>query len=94
VGDGPYIYVNKFHKKNLTTDTITTSYYLGEKLVAQRVGTTLRYVHQDYLGSTSVLSNSSGGLITGTNYLFTAKTRDGAWILWPIHYLPEEDFEP
>jgi RHS repeat-associated protein len=54
------VYVNKYYEKNVTTGEVTTSYYLGSKLVAQRKGTTLSYVMQDHLGSTSVTANSSG----------------------------------
>jgi len=46
----------------VTTGVVTTSYYLGGQLVAAREGTTLRYFHQDRLGSTSVMSTSTGTL--------------------------------
>jgi RHS repeat-associated protein len=45
---------------------VTTSYYLGGQLVATREGNTLRYVHQDSLGSTSLMTDSSGAQIGTT----------------------------
>jgi RHS repeat-associated protein len=64
------IYVNKYYERNITNPEVTTSYYLGSKLVAQRKGTTLSYVMQDHLGSTSVTANSSGAA-TGTIRYFS-----------------------
>jgi YD repeat-containing protein len=49
------LYVNKYFEKNLTTGVVTTSYYLGDKLIAQRAGTTLNYIHQDHLTGTTVI---------------------------------------
>jgi RHS repeat-associated protein len=54
------VYINQYYEKNVTTGNITTSYYLGSKLIAQRQGSTLNYVLQDSLGSTSVIADSSG----------------------------------
>jgi RHS repeat-associated protein len=54
VGSTTTIYVNQYYEKNLTAGEATTSYYLGGKLVAQRAGSTLSYLLQDHLGSTSV----------------------------------------
>ncbi len=56
-------YVNRYYEK--TGTVITTSYYLGGKLIAQRQGTALSYVLQDHLGSTSV-SVSDAGVTAGT----------------------------
>ncbi len=54
------LYINQYYEKNITSGVITTSYYLGGKLVAQREGTTLRYIHQDSLPSTSVMTWYAG----------------------------------
>jgi len=54
------LYINKYYEKNLTTGVVTTNYYLGDKLIATRENTTLIYVHQDSLGSSSVTTSSSG----------------------------------
>ena len=67
-GGQTILYINQYYEKNLTTGVVTTSYYLGGQLVAAREGTTLRYVHQDSLGSTSVMSTSSGTLDSSVAY--------------------------
>ena len=56
------IYINQYYEKNITTGVATTYYYLGRQLVAQNTGGTLRYIHQDSLGSTSVMTTSTGTL--------------------------------
>jgi RHS repeat-associated protein len=50
---------------NSTTGNVTTSYYLGGKLIAQKEGETLIYVYQDSLSSTSVMADANGET-TGT----------------------------
>ena len=72
------LYINKYYEKNLTTSVVTTSYYLGDKLIAQREATTLRYVHQDSLSGTSVMSNSSGGSVGSILYYPYGATRAGS----------------
>jgi RHS repeat-associated protein len=62
------LYINKCYEKNLTTGVITSSYYLGDRLIAQKENTTLRYIHQDSLGSSSVVSNSSGTSVGSVKY--------------------------
>jgi RHS repeat-associated protein len=47
-------------------------------LIAQRENTTLRYVHQDSLSSTSVMSDSSGTSISSISYLPFGSTRTGS----------------
>jgi len=70
------IYVNKYYEKNTSTGVITTYYYLGDKLVALRNGTNLRYIHQDSLGSTSVVTDSAGAQYGYTRYYPYGSTRD------------------
>ncbi len=41
-----------YYEKDLTNNVITTYYYLGDRLVAKRAGSTLSYIHQDHLGGT------------------------------------------
>jgi RHS repeat-associated protein len=77
-GGETILYVNQFYEKNISTSTITTSYYLGKRLIAQREGTTLRYVHQDHLTGTAVMSSSSGSLISSIKYLPFGSTRSGS----------------
>jgi RHS repeat-associated protein len=62
------LYINQYYEKNLTTGVITTSYYLGGGLVAQCENTTLRYIHQDSLSSTSVMTTSTGALDGSIKY--------------------------
>jgi len=57
---------------------VTTSYYLGGQLVATREGTTLRYVHQDSLGSTSAMTASDGTAISSIAYFPFGLTRTGS----------------
>ena len=79
VGTDTYIYVNKYYEKKISAvTTITTSYYLGDRLIAQREGTTLRYVHQDHLSGTSVMSDSSGALISGVKFSAFGETLSGS----------------
>ena len=54
------------------------SYYLGDRLVAQREVSTLRYVHQDHLTGTSVISDPSGNLLGAIGFYAFGSTRSGA----------------
>jgi len=58
--------VNKYYEK--TGSTVTTSYYLGDRLVAQREGTALRYIHQDHLSGTALTTGSDGSSIGSIRY--------------------------
>ena len=49
---------------------------LGDKLVALRNGTNLRYIHEDSLGSTSVVTDSSGAQYGYTRYYPYGSSRD------------------
>jgi len=71
------VYINRYYEKNITTGVITTYYYLGGKLVANRVNTTLTYVHQDSLSSTSVVTTNSGTLESSATYLPFGGIRTG-----------------
>ena len=63
------LFVNQYYNINLATSTNTSYYYLGSQLIAQSVNSTLQYIHQDELGGTSVMSNSSGTLLGTIKYL-------------------------
>jgi RHS repeat-associated protein len=52
------LYVNQYYEKNLTSGVVTSHYYLGGKEVAVKVSSTVSYIHQDLLGSTSVTSQA------------------------------------
>ena len=64
------LYVNRYYEVNLTSGNVTSSYYLGGKLIATSENGTLRYIHQDSLSGTSLITNSSGTQIdTPVKYL-------------------------
>ncbi len=67
-GGETILYINKYYEKNLTTGENTTYYYLGDKLVAKRTGTTLNYIHQDHLGGTVLVTSDNGTLVGSTSY--------------------------
>jgi RHS repeat-associated protein len=71
------LYINRYFEKNLTTGTVTTSYYLGDKLIAQRAGTTLNYIHQDHLTGTSIVSTSGGALVSSISFHPYGSARSG-----------------
>jgi RHS repeat-associated protein len=73
VGGVATVYVNKYFEK--TGSDNTTNYYLGGKLIAVRTGTTLSYILQDHLGSTSGTANSSGALASTILYYSFGATR-------------------
>ena len=69
------LYINQYYEKVIAGTDVgkeTLSYYLGGTLIAQRTilsGTsTTTYIHQDSLGSTSVVSNSTGASISTMTY--------------------------
>ena len=55
----------KYCEKNLSTGQVTTNYYLGDKLVAVRKGTDLRYVQQDHLTGTTLMTDGAGNSTDG-----------------------------
>ncbi len=67
-GGETILYINKYYEKNLDTGEVTTHYYLGGRLVANRQGTDLRYVHQDHLTGTSLMTDSSGDSLGTIKY--------------------------
>jgi len=75
VGNTTTIYVNKYYEK--TGSTVTTSYYLGDRLVAQREGTTLRYIHQDDLTGTALTTASNDSSTGSIRYHPYGSTRSG-----------------
>jgi RHS repeat-associated protein len=77
-GGETILYVNQYCEKNITTGVVTTYYYLGGQLVANRVGITLNYLHLDHLGSTSVVSDSTGAQIESIRYFPFGYNRSGS----------------
>lgn len=73
------LYINRYFEVDLSTSTNTSFYYLGNKLVATSENETLRYVHQDHLSGTSLMTDSSGELVgTTMNYLPFGAARSGS----------------
>jgi RHS repeat-associated protein len=70
--------VNKYYEKNVTTSSITTYYFLGNKLVAKRTGTTLNYILQDHLGGTSVIADTGGNSAGTIRYYSFGLTRSSS----------------
>ncbi len=68
------VYVNRFYEKVIGGDS-TLYYYLGERLVALKKGTNLRYVSQDHLTGTSVMSDNTGTLVGTIKYAPFGSTR-------------------
>jgi RHS repeat-associated protein len=65
-GGETILYINQYYEVNLTSGNVTSSYYLGGKLIATSENGTLRYVHQDSLSSTSLMTDSVGAQINTT----------------------------
>lgn len=62
------VYPNKYYEKNTTSSVITLYYFFGGQMVALKSGSTLEYVSQDHLGSTSVTTDTSGNVTSRTRY--------------------------
>ena len=77
-GGQTVLYINRYYEKNLTTSIVTTNYYLGGQLIANREGTTLIYIHQDSLSSTSVTTSSNGTVVSSIKYFPFGSTRSGS----------------
>ncbi len=60
--------INKYYEKNLTSGNVTTSYYLGSRLIAQREGEEVRFIHQDHLSGTSLTTTDNGTDISSIKY--------------------------
>jgi len=62
------LYINRYYE--VTGAAITTYYYLGGKLIAQRQDGTFSYIHQDHLTGTSLMTDSAGDQ-AGTTMKYT-----------------------
>jgi RHS repeat-associated protein len=69
------VYVGPHYEKNLSTGEVTKYYSLDGQRVAMREGSTLTYLHSDHLGSASLATNSSGGMISEMRYYPYGATR-------------------
>jgi hypothetical protein len=52
---------------------VTTCYNLGDRLVTMKMGSDLRYIHQDHLTGTALTTDSSGGQVGTTMKYFPYK---------------------
>jgi len=81
-GGDTTVYVNQYYEKNITTGDVTTYYYLGGKLVAKMVDdgedTTLTFIHQDSLNSTSLVTTDAGTQESISTYYPFGGTRTGS----------------
>jgi RHS repeat-associated protein len=77
-GGQTILYVNKYYEKNITTGVVTTYYFLGGQLIANRTGSTLDFMSQDQISSTSVVTDSSGNLVSSIRYSPFGTTRSGS----------------
>jgi RHS repeat-associated protein len=65
------IYVGDLYERKVTgtgTATVTKYYYADGRRIAMRVGTSLYFLANDHLGGTSVVMNSSGGMVNRVRY--------------------------
>ncbi|MDO8717294.1 MAG: hypothetical protein Q7J73_10905 [Dehalococcoidales bacterium] len=64
----------------MTTGNVTTYYYSGNKLVAERDYPSAegRYFHQDSLSSTSLMTDASGGSLGTIKFAPFGSTRPGS----------------
>lgn len=60
------LYIGDLYEK--TGSTITITLFAGGQRIATKTGTTLRYFHQDHLGSTSLVTDSAGAVVQTTRY--------------------------
>ncbi|MBI2857991.1 MAG: RHS repeat-associated core domain-containing protein, partial [Chloroflexi bacterium] len=80
-GGSTIVYPTRYYEKNVTTSTATSYYYLGDRLVALKKGSTLEYMHQDHLSSSSLSSDSSGGQLSKTTFFSFGSTRSSTGTL-------------
>jgi YD repeat-containing protein len=66
VGGVASYYVGNYYE--VSGSTTTKYYYFGGQRVAMKKGSTTYYLHTDHLGSTSVVADSSGALVTRQTY--------------------------
>jgi len=73
------IYVGKHYEKNINTGVATSYYYANGQRVAMRVGSTVSYLHSDYLGSASLATDANGAVVanSATRYYPYGGTRSG-----------------
>ncbi len=76
-GGDDILYMNRYYEKNLTSGNITTSYYLGNRLIAQMESDELRFIHQDHLTGTALMTSENGISLGVIKYYPYGATRSG-----------------
>ena len=66
----------------MTTGNVTSYYYLGDRLVSLKKDTTLRFVHQDHLTGTAVITDTDGEEVGSIKYYPYGETRDSTGTLY------------
>jgi RHS repeat-associated protein len=72
------LYINKYYEKNLTTGNVTSYYYLGGRLVAMKQDSNLKYLHQDHLTGTALVTSDNGTSLGTMKYYPYGSTRSGS----------------
>jgi RHS repeat-associated protein len=66
------VYIGKYYEKNVITGTETLYYFLGNKLAGYQVHSTvssdMRYLHQDHLGATTIVTDADGDAVFERSY--------------------------
>jgi RHS repeat-associated protein len=64
-------HVGAHYEKNVNTGEVTKYYTFGGQRVAMRKGSTLNWLHSDPLGSASLATNASGGVVLNSEQRYT-----------------------
>ena len=67
-GGASVVYIGNYYEKNITNGQETKYYFFGGQRVAVRQVSTLYYLHGDHLGSASLTTNTSGGVVGQQRY--------------------------
>ena len=78
LGGQTILYINKYYEVNLTTGNATSYYYHGSRLAAMSENSTLRYVHQDHLTGTALVTDTTGASLGAMKYYPFGGTRSGS----------------
>ncbi|MFC1920431.1 RHS repeat domain-containing protein [Chloroflexota bacterium] len=77
-GSQEVLYINRYYEVNLTSENETSHYYLGGKQVALMENTEVRFMHQDHLTGTALMTDTNGDKIGEImKYFPYGETRSG-----------------
>ena len=77
-GGETILYINKYYEVNLTTGNTTSYYYHGSRLVAMKKGGELKYLHQDHITSTALVTSDNGSFLGAMKYYPYGEIRSGS----------------